>query len=667
MLFRTPYILLLLIPLTGVIAALAYYQFKALIFLKKNTHRRGLKKITSYGVATLTLHLLLLAAMGVSLVVIAAGPYDPAAPRLKGEKPQMIFMIDASFSMLADDVKLYQNGRLKKYTRFNAVKGIAPDLIKYYPEAEIGLLTFSGTATLHSPPSSDHRAISEQIRVLNPEAYSSSGSDFSNAFSSLFHLIRDSERGPVVVFFSDGEIPHEIGNYEESIELLAQNNVTIVTVGIGSSNKTYHEIKIKSGNDKKSTTIAFSTARDDERLEQIAEGTGGRYYPVNDWDDYNMLRDSLSDFLPEEDNSAEGQKSHDTDLSLKFSLFFLLLLAVDRLLLQLKSRNKFLEPVDTLLTEAYLKIKPVVIKITQNLKQIKWLLPLIVLPVFNRCESDIYKAYHANKDGAAALEAGQLQKSRADFERSVAYRFRDHIPYHNLGLVALEQKAYPLAHRIFENSLKKEPDLIEALYHDGITLYRWADTEMDNSETVEKSEKPETEKAGVGEKPLKCISERAETLLKQAVERFNEVVDRSSDNRLAEKAYKNAEVIRKFLRNPPEKCDGASGGGGSGNENNENKDEGNPPEDDENNEEENNNSGGSQGPGGGQNGVNNSEGNNGGDPPPAGLTEEEEKQVKKRLEQIQGSIKPGRQYNQTQSGRGNKTENGPGGGTKIWW
>ncbi|MEM8933124.1 MAG: hypothetical protein AAGE94_18195, partial [Acidobacteriota bacterium] len=118
------------------------------------------------------------------------------------------------------------------------------------------------------------------------------------------------------------------------------------------------------------------------------------------------------------------------------------------------------------------------------------------------------------------------------------------------------------AHALYEAALELDPELAEAYYNDGVTLFRWGVEERD---------------------PRDCELERTLDLWQRALDRFVEVSDHDPSETLAEQAERNGEFLRDaiteieaLIAEPPPECRASSpsqsppppssGGGGGGND-----------------------------------------------------------------------------------------------------
>lgn len=149
---------------------------------------------------------------------------------VKSEGVEIIFAVDVSESMMAEDVKP---------SRLEQVKVELARLVDLTPGNKTGILAFAGTAALLSPLTNDPAAIKMYLDSLSPASVSSQGTCFECALRAAESAF---ERGGiatddsvkvtrVILIASDGE-DHEPGALAAAEEL-AKKGVRIFTMAYG--------------------------------------------------------------------------------------------------------------------------------------------------------------------------------------------------------------------------------------------------------------------------------------------------------------------------------------------------------------------------------------------------------------------------------------------------
>ncbi len=174
----------------------------------------------------------------------------------------------------------------------------------------------------------------------------------------------------------------------------------------------------------------------------------------------------------------------------------------------------------------------------------------LALALWGCADSVARRAHRANERGLALDELGRFEAARGQFELSASFGFQPEIPIHNLARSLARRERFTEAHRLFQRALELEPDLVDAAFNDGVTLYEWGRAERDSRN---------------------CQLERTLELWRGARRRFDSiaggVVERDEP---AKRAGRNLErlaaeiaEVERLIAEPPEHC-GASGGGADG-------------------------------------------------------------------------------------------------------
>ena len=138
------------------------------------------------------------------IIIAVAGPRWGSADSTRSARgAYVVFALDCSRSMLAED--LYPN-RLKQ-SHFKAL-----DLMKENPEHRIALLPFARIASLRTPFTGDHFAVSEMIEDCTPDLfpaeYGFQGTAIGETVLESCRLLQDHLGSSLaIIIFSDGSDP----------------------------------------------------------------------------------------------------------------------------------------------------------------------------------------------------------------------------------------------------------------------------------------------------------------------------------------------------------------------------------------------------------------------------------------------------------------------------
>ena len=277
-LFDNPGVLLLMFPLLA--AVLIYYmrQRRGFITLSSAVADRFLPCLSSFTKKRIVIHSTAVFIMGLLLVLAGAEPYTKGKVSAEVQEKTIVFLIDASFSMYANDV-IEIEGVGKPADRKELATLIARSIMQTYPHYTYGLVSFSGVAAIHSPPTTDVEAVKSYLSTFKIHMFQKTGTDFNEALNTLLHF---SERNPdepfQVVLISDGE-EKEGNDYDVTLSALASRGIVVHTVGVGTKSGggiyVYNPKDLLLGKEKPEVIVEATSYRVDDDLEKIAEKTNG--------------------------------------------------------------------------------------------------------------------------------------------------------------------------------------------------------------------------------------------------------------------------------------------------------------------------------------------------------------------------------------------------------
>jgi len=488
MMFEEPAALFLLILILPLICYIFYRQWQAVSWIRKNIAHSRQKEITAYGPASFFVHAFLLSAIASSLVLALAGPFSRGEIEVEDRSQSVLICIDASLSMLAQDVQ-----HDEKTSRFDAARNLAKQLIRDRPRDRFGLYTFSGAVAYHTPATSDHAALQEMLDNLSEHAWGQSGTSFSRLLTALLRLPAD--RLTQILILSDGEIPTDFSDpYEELLPLFEERNVRIHSIAIGSEDgvelSLYHPEDVLSGVKEKRILTQIETARMDAHLKAIARATDGEFSAY-----HPDAHDEIAGWLDESQGELQALRLQGRKYRTSSFLWLAFVLVL-------------MEGAMSILSRRNLKI---------------W--SVLVLPFSLSC-TDLWKAHLYNEEGIVLFQSSALDPASESFLKSRSVGVRSEIPIYNEARIEREKGNYSRAHELYEQALKLEGDFAAAHFNDGVLLYEWGLKEKD---------------------PAGCHLERTRELWQAARLRFQAEPLKREDEELSRGARENDAFIAREL------------------------------------------------------------------------------------------------------------------------
>lgn len=207
------------------------------------------------------------------MVVGLAGPQSiHARDTAEVSGIEIILTLDMSGSMEASDIRP---------TRFSATKAVVRDFIDRRPNDRIGAVVFGRDAYTLLPLTTDREALRTSLRGLKLDQIDSRGTAIGNAVGvSLNRLKRSQAKSKVIILLTDGESNAGNVSPSQAAELASTMNVKIYPILMGVSD----QAPVRQGTGLFGRVV-FGSANypvNPELLQQMADRTGGEFFPVSD-------------------------------------------------------------------------------------------------------------------------------------------------------------------------------------------------------------------------------------------------------------------------------------------------------------------------------------------------------------------------------------------------
>lgn len=209
------------------------------------------------------------------LVLALAGPqFGSQLVKIEREGIDLVIALDASLSMLAEDMKP---------NRLEMAKREIVDLVQGLKGDRVGVIVFAGDAFVLCPLTVDYDAALMLVQTADVGMVSEPGTALDKAIAkslALFPEARETDR--VIILVTDGE-GHE-GDPVAEAKKAADRGVRIYTIGIGKPSGEIIPLRGTGGSidgyKKDTSGETVLTRLDEATLEKIARATSGRYLPA---------------------------------------------------------------------------------------------------------------------------------------------------------------------------------------------------------------------------------------------------------------------------------------------------------------------------------------------------------------------------------------------------
>lgn len=292
------------IPLVGLLLVLFIYFYlkkqnkllKKIVTTYKNNspllYFSPLKKNIKYA-------LLILASLAL-LATLARPFYGTTLVEQKSKGIDILFAIDTSKSMLAQDIKP---------NRLERSKYAVLDLLQHLQGDRVGLVAFSGNAFLQCPLTLDYNAFRLSLEALDTQTIQKGSTNIAQALMTAELSFREESNYKFVILITDGEDLAK-GSLEAA-KYLAKKGITVFTVGVGTSDGELIPIKLENGSIdylKDASGKIVKTKLDEKTLKTIASITKGFYVPLGTGEGLMKIYDSTLSLLPKAEISSTFKK-----------------------------------------------------------------------------------------------------------------------------------------------------------------------------------------------------------------------------------------------------------------------------------------------------------------------------------------------------------------------
>lgn len=289
-----------------------------------------------------TLKLILLLLGIASLVIALANPkIGTKLETVKREGVDIVFAVDVSKSMLAEDIA---PNRLEKGKR------LVSEIINQLASDRIGIIAYAGQAYPQLPITTDYGAAKMFLQSMNTDILSSQGTAINSAIDLASTYFDDAEQTNRVLFIiSDGE-DHSEGNTIDALENAINQGIKVYTIGVGKSKGAPIPIKrngVVERLKKNNEGDVVITRLNEPVLAEIAEKGNGAYINGGNTEDaVNFIKEELAQMDKKEFEAkqfAEYKDQFQWFVALALFFLFLDLFILDRKTQWLKKLNLFNE------------------------------------------------------------------------------------------------------------------------------------------------------------------------------------------------------------------------------------------------------------------------------------------------------------------------------------
>lgn len=319
------YLLLLIPVLIGVYLWNSIWKKKKITEFGSGNYLKRLAPEASTTSKPLIKMVLLAVTLGTLILALVNPKFGTRIETVKRQGVDIVFAIDVSKSMLAEDIAPSRMGKAKQ---------LASQIINNLASDRIGIVGYAGSAFPMLPITTDYSMAKMYIQDMHTDMVSSMGTALSQAIEVGSNYFDDPNTSKVMILISDGE-DHGDG-ISNAVAMAKDKGIKIITIGVGTPEGGQIPIKQNgriAGYKKDVDGSTVITKLNDETLKEIAQKTGGTFMYGSKTDEVLQLVDQTLQKVEKTD--FESQQI--ADFQSQFQWFIglaLLLLIIDSLVLE---------------------------------------------------------------------------------------------------------------------------------------------------------------------------------------------------------------------------------------------------------------------------------------------------------------------------------------------
>lgn len=319
------YLLLLIPVLIGVYLWNSIWKKKKITEFGSGNYLKRLAPEASTTSKPLIKMVLLAVTLGALILALVNPKFGTRIETVKRQGVDIVFAIDVSKSMLAEDIAPSRMGKAKQ---------LASQIINNLASDRIGIVGYAGSAFPMLPITTDYSMAKMYIQDMHTDMVSSMGTALSQAIEVGSNYFDDPNTSKVMILISDGE-DHGDG-ISNAVAMAKDKGIKIITIGVGTPEGGQIPIKQNgriAGYKKDVDGSTVITKLNDETLNEIAQKTGGTFMYGSKTDEVLQLVDQTLQKVEKTD--FESQQI--ADFQSQFQWFIglaLLLLIIDSLVLE---------------------------------------------------------------------------------------------------------------------------------------------------------------------------------------------------------------------------------------------------------------------------------------------------------------------------------------------
>lgn len=168
--------------------------------------------------------ILTVAGLCLAIIALARPAWNPRPVQKQVEGHDIVFVLDVSKSMLAEDLAP---------NRLERAKRIINDIVARDASNRVALVVFAGNAVLKCPLTHDYAFFISAVDSISTQSVSTGGTRIADALRGVLDMITAENSGVStdVILLTDGEDHH--GDPVKAAEKAGEKGVRLVTIGLG--------------------------------------------------------------------------------------------------------------------------------------------------------------------------------------------------------------------------------------------------------------------------------------------------------------------------------------------------------------------------------------------------------------------------------------------------
>ena len=223
-------------------------------------------------------------ALALLIFALAQPRWTRSETKVTASGVDIVVALDMSGSMISLDFEVHG----KRVSRFDMARAVLAKFIEKRPNDRIGLVVFATQAFIATPLTLDHDFLLQDVDRLKIGAIDDSHTAIGSALGTAVNRLREvKSKSKIVILMTDGQ--NNSGKIAPlaAAEAAQALGVRVYTIGVGMRGEA--PMPQRDPFTGQTITVPVPVDIDEDTLQHIADGTGGKYYRADNTERFQAI------------------------------------------------------------------------------------------------------------------------------------------------------------------------------------------------------------------------------------------------------------------------------------------------------------------------------------------------------------------------------------------